>query len=646
MSKPDMLVRRVLATALTYGLACVSVAVALLVTLLLRPDELVTPVFFLAIMLSAWFGGIGPGLLAALLATLAIDYFLLQPPYSLKFDPTNVPQLLVFFLSAVLVSSWSAARKRAETLLRRARDEQETKVQERTADLNQANEQLRAEIAERQRAEETLRERANLLDLTHDSVFARDMRDVITYWNRGAAALYGWTREEAVGTVSHQLTQTIFPAPLEEINADLLRTGRWEGELVHAKRDGTRVVVASRWSLQRDEQGNPVAILETNNDITERRRAEAALRESEEQWRAVFAYNPTMYFMVDAAGTILSVNLFGAEQLGYTVDALVGQPVLQVFYAADRKAVRRNVALCFEQLGRALSWECRKVHTDGTVLWVRETARAVLIKNRPVILIACEDITERKRAEEALQKAQTELAHITRVTTLGELATSIAHEINQPLAAIVTNGSACLRWLAGTPPHLDDAREALHCIIADGQRASAIITRIRASLRKTDIEKTWLDLPQLVHEVVRLTQPELVRQGVTLRVEVAATLPPVWGDRVQVQQVLLNLVLNALEALATVTERPRELVIRVRPETADTVRVAVEDTGVGIAPEQLDQMFTAFYTTKAQGLGMGLAISRTIVEQHGGRLWAVPHDGPGATVQFTLRTVPEADERR
>ncbi|HJX80389.1 DUF4118 domain-containing protein, partial [Glutamicibacter sp.] len=177
MSKLDMLARRACAMVLTYSLACVSVAVALLVTLLLRPDELVTPVFFLAIMLSAWFGGIGPGLLAALLATLAIAYCFLPPLYSLQFDPANVPQLLVFFLSAVLVSSWSAARKRAETLLRRARDEQEAKVQERTADLNQTNETLRSEIAERQWVEETLRERADLLDLTHDTVFVRDMRD-------------------------------------------------------------------------------------------------------------------------------------------------------------------------------------------------------------------------------------------------------------------------------------------------------------------------------------------------------------------------------------------------------------------------------------------------------------------------------------
>jgi C4-dicarboxylate-specific signal transduction histidine kinase len=288
--------------------------------------------------------------------------------------------------------------------------------------------------------------------------------------------------------------------------------------------------------------------------------------------------------------------------------------------------------------------EKRYVRKDGALVWGDVTVYVVRDERGAMMFTIgmVEDITERKRAEESLRQAQAELAHVTRVTTLGELATSIAHEINQPLAAIVTNSSACLRWLAGAPPHLEDAREALQCIIDDGQRAGEVITRLRALLRKTAATPTRLALPSLVHEVVRLLQHELVDQRVALHVEVAADLPPVVGDRVQLQQVLLNLVLNVLEALATVTERPRQVWIRARQETAGTMLVAVEDSGVGLAPEQLDQIFTAFYTTKAQGLGMGLAISRTIVEQHGGRLWAVPHDGPGVTVQFTLRTAPEA----
>src|SRR5215813_9802852 len=314
---------------------------------------------------------------------------------------------------------------------------------------------------------------------------------------------------------------------------------------------------------------------------------------------------------------------------------------LQRVHPDDAALVQQTIERASQE-GKAFAQACRLRMPDGFVKYVHVVAHAVRDEAGSVEFVgAVMDVTERTHAEEALRKVQGELAHVTRVMTMGELAASISHEINQPLAAIVTNGSAGLRWLAGTPPHLEDAREVLQCIIEDGQRAGEIISRIRALLRHTAPEPTRLALAPLVHEVLRLTQPECVRQGVALHVEVAADLPPVVGDRVQVQQVLLNLVLNSLEALATVTERPREVWIRVRPEAADTVWVADEDTGVGIAPAHLDQIFTAFYTTKAQGLGMGLAISRTIVEQHGGRLWAVPHDGPGATVQFTLRTAPE-----
>jgi PAS domain S-box-containing protein len=380
---------------------------------------------------------------------------------------------------------------------------------------------------------------------------------------------------------------------------------------------------------------------------SERQRAEDALRRSEAYLSEAQRLSHTGSFSWRVStGEILwseeTFRIFAYDQATKPTVELV----LQRAHPEDAGLVKQTIERA-SQDGKDFDCEHRLLMPDGSVKYLQVVAHA-LEKDESGSLEfvgAVMDITERKRAEEALRQAQAELAHVTRVTTLGELATSIAHEINQPLSAIVTNGSAGLRWLAGTPPHLDDAREALQCIIDDGQRASAIITRIRALLRKTATEKAWLDLPPLVHEVVRLTQPELVRQGVTLHIDVAADLPSVWGDRVQLQQVLLNLVLNGIEALATVTERPREVWIRVHHEAADTVRVAVEDTGVGMAPEQLDAIFTAFYTTKAQGLGMGLAISRTIVEQHGGRLWAVPHDGPGATVQFTLRTEPVLDVR-
>ena len=243
---------------------------------------------------------------------------------------------------------------------------------------------------------------------------------------------------------------------------------------------------------------------------------------------------------------------------------------------------------------------------------------------------------DQRRAEEALRRSQAEMAHVTRMVTMGELAVSIAHEINQPLSAIVTNGGACLRWLAGESPNLDEAREAVQRIVRDGNRAGEVITRIRGLLRKSDTKKVRLDINQTIEEVVSLTQDEAKRKNVALRMELGADVPPVLGDRIQLQQVILNLVLNGIEAVVSATDGPREVLIRSHRWESDTILVTVQDSGVGINSKNLEKVFDAFYTTKLQGMGMGLAISRSIIEDHGGRLWAVANDGSGATFQFTL----------
>jgi PAS domain S-box-containing protein len=495
--------------------------------------------------------------------------------------------------------------------------------------------QLVSIAVERERAEEVLREQARLLDLTHDTVFVRDMSHVIDYWNRGAEDLYGWKREEACGKVSHQLMQTAFPAPLDEINAELLRTGHWEGELVNQKRDGTRIVVASSWSLRRDKQGQPAAILETNKDISERKRAEAELRESEEQWKNVFDNNPTMYFIIDAAGTVLLVNPFGAEQLGYQVDELVGQPVLSVFHEPDREPLQKNVAGCLEQLGRSRSWEARKVRKDGKVLWVRETAKAVSRVSGPIVLIACEDITEQKRAEEALRQAQADLAHVSRVTTMGELTASLAHEVNQPIAAAVTNANACLRWLAGDIPNLEEARAAATRIVKDGTRAAEIISRTRLLFKKGTPQQELVDVNEVIREMIVLLRNETTRYSIAVRTELAADLPQVMGDRVQLQQVIMNLIMNSIDAMKEV-EGTRELAINSQRAKDEQLLVSVSDTGVGLPPQHADHIFNAFFTTKLHGTGMGLSISRSIVESHGGRLWAADNPPRGASLSLTL----------
>ncbi|MGY2901942.1 PAS domain-containing sensor histidine kinase [Bradyrhizobium sp. URHC0002] len=487
-----------------------------------------------------------------------------------------------------------------------------------------------------------------------------------------------------------------------------------------------------------------------------------ALRHSEAQWKEVFEHNPVMYFMVDAAGTVLSVNTFGAAQLGYSVSELLGQSVLKVFPADERPVAQSNVAICLENIGQTHSWEICKVRKDGSSLWVRENAKAVRrLDDQLIVLIACEDITERKQAENALRQsemylaeaqrlshtgsfgwcagsdeiiwseetfrifgfdkapsikratviqrihpddrarvlritgralsdwkdfehgyrllmpdgsvkhvhvrghavkdtssgidfvgavsdvtarkeaeaelheAQANLAHVTRVTALGELAASIAHEVNQPLAAVVTNAAACLRWLDRDPANLNEARATLQSIINDGNRAGEVIQRVRALVNKTTDRKA-LHINEVVNEVMSLVQHELFSHQVALRLELAPALPPVLADRIQLQQVILNLVINGIEAMQPVTDRPRELVIRTRQDETGQVLVMVSDCGVGVAAEDVDRLFDAFYTTKSGGMGMGLSICRSIVDAHGGRLSASGNTGPGATFQFTL----------
>jgi PAS domain S-box-containing protein len=370
-------------------------------------------------------------------------------------------------------------------------------------------------------------------------------------------------------------------------------------------------------------------------DITATNQAKEALRKSEEQWRDVFENNPTMYFMVDAAGKVLAVNPFGAGQLGYRADELIGQPVFGVFYEPDREAIQTSVAICLEQIGRTQSWEARKVRKDGEVLWVRETAKAVPRMDGPIVLIACEDITEQKRASEALRHAQEDLARITRVTTMGELTASLAHELNQPIAAAVTNANTCLRWLTREHPDLREAREAASRIVQDVMRATDIISRIRLLFEKGTPERELVDVNEIIREMIVLLRSEATRYATSVRTELAADLPRVMGDRVQLQQVIMNLMINGIDAMKDV-DGMREQIIRSQPAGDEQVLVSVSDTGVGLPSDQTDQIFNAFFTTKRHGTGMGLSISRSIIESHGGRLWAVDNSSRGASFCFTL----------
>ena len=488
-----------------------------------------------------------------------------------------------------------------------------------------------------QSAGTVLREQADLLETTHDAIFVRDLNDVITFWNRGAEELYGWLRGEAVGKVTHELLHTVFPAPLQDMKAALVRDNRWEGELVHTKRDGSEVVVASRWSMQRNRAGRPLAILETNNDVTERKRAENALRRSEANLADAQRLSKTGSF----AWEVTSGKVRWSEE-AYRIfehDPKF-EPTLELVKTRTHPDDRPSFVAIIEPVmrERTQNWEVehRIVMPDGTIKNIHVVAHASEATDRLEYIGALMDVTDTKQAQEALQQAQAELAHITRVTTLGELTASIAHEVNQPLAAVVTNAESSLRWFGRNPPELAEARNAVERIIKDAHRASAVIKRIRELATYSDPEFAPLDINGAIDETLHLLRRELSLQRVSLRLDLAPGLPPVLGDRVQLQQVVINLVMNGVESMAKVSERPHTLTIKSRQHEAGQILVAVRDTGVGIDPESADRLFVAFFTTKPGGMGMGLSICRSIIEDHDGKLWASGDDGPGATFQFTV----------
>jgi PAS domain S-box-containing protein len=282
-------------------------------------------------------------------------------------------------------------------------------------------------------------------------------------------------------------------------------------------------------------------------------------------------------------------------------------------------------------------YEHRLQMPDGSIKYLRTVARGTRNQDGSLEYIgAVQDVTERRLSEQALGKLRAELAHVARVTSMSALTASIAHEVNQPLSGIITNASTCLRMLAADPPNVDGARETARRIIRDGNRASDVITRLRALFVKKDPTTEPVDLNEATREVIALSLNELERGRVVLRAEFAEDLRPVIGDRVQLQQVMINLLLNALDAMSEVDDRPRQLVIRTESDEGDRVRLTVQDVGTGIDSQRVERLFDPFYTTKTGGMGIGLSVSRSIIESHHGRLWAAPNDGPGATFSFSL----------
>jgi len=378
-----------------------------------------------------------------------------------------------------------------------------------------------------------------------------------------------------------------------------------------------------------------------------RRHITQALRASEERFRTVLDVAADALMVHDEDGIVVDVNRQACESLGYARQELMGMKPVDFDAGPDKTALHRVVE--HGDAGEVVTFETQWRRKDGTVFPVEVRGRQFRHQAGWFRVSISRDISERKHAEEslrekddALQAARTELARVSRLTTLGELTTSIAHEVSQPLGAMVASAGACTCWLSADPPALAEARAALDNIIADGRRAREVIARVRALTKRQAPRKDLLDINQEIFEVLALTERELRTNGIVTRTDLARTLPRVAGDQVQLQQVLLNLIVNATEAMSGVHDRSRELRINSRQDDPRAVLVEVLDSGTGLDAQRAEQIFQAFYTTKAEGIGIGLSISRSIVEAHGGRLWASPNEPHGAVFRFSLPVAQEA----
>src|ERR1700751_2336317 len=497
-----------------------------------------------------------------------------------------------------------------------------------------------------------------LVDANIIGIYIWKLRGEIIEANEAFLRIVGYNREDLI---SGRLRWTdLTPADWrdrdERAIAELEATGNIQPyEKEFFRKDGVRVPVLKGSTFYEGSENEGVAFV---LDLSEQKRAEEALRRSEAYLAEAQKLSNTGSFGWNlSSGKIYwsqeTFRIFGYDSL--TEPTL--ERVVDRTHPEDRAPVQAVIDRVLEDK-KEFDVEHRLLMPDGAVKYLRVVGR--LSKEDESgnfeFVGAVTDITERKHAEEALQKAQTELAHMSRVMTVGQLSASIAHEMNQPLSAIVTNANAGIRWLAADSPDLEEANQAIRRIIRDGQRASAVVGRMHALFKKAPTTKEQLDINELIQEVLSLSQGEIKSNRISLRTRLADDLPWVMGDRIQFQQVILNLVLNAIQAMSGTTEGPREMQVSsekvsakhsgYKPEGQEQgslanvkwshVLITVQDSGPGLDTQLVNRLFEAFYTTKPQGLGIGLTISRSIIEAHGGKLWAKAHTPPGAIFQFTL----------
>ncbi|MBR0736029.1 PAS domain S-box protein [Bradyrhizobium liaoningense] len=508
---------------------------------------------------------------------------------------------------------------------------------------------------------------ARLLNLSHDMIFARDRTGLVNFWNKAAEQTYGWPASDALGRSADELLQTTYPDRREAIEAALLETGRWEGRVEQRTKAGVTLTVDARWAVQHDHLGKPVGVLETHTDVTDRVAAHSALVQSEQRYRRMF--DASRIGVVeedwsDVRATLEALDTRGAglrDHLARHPDVVRSarrlaritdvNPAMQKMVGADSSSVFiTNVDRLLGEndrsfLGALLAFANGEPFYEGETEIVRLDGRKVPVLftitfpagpdgDRNVLAFVI-DITERRQAQDALLAAQADLAHAARVATLGEISASIAHEVNQPLAAIVTSGEAGLRWLRRDVPDLKEVATTIGHVVAQGRRASEIVSRIRNFLKKAPPQQDELQISEIIEEATALVAREFAKDDVVLAIETEPGLPPIRGDRIQLQQVLVNLLINAGQAMSG-QSGSRTVMLRTGNVDGENLVITVQDSGPGIGPDDLRRLFDPFFTTKHGGMGMGLAICRTTVEAHGGQLSAESIPGSGATFRLTL----------
>ena len=486
-----------------------------------------------------------------------------------------------------------------------------------------------------------------IIDTALDAVITMDAQGAITDWNKQAEIVFGWTNAEAIG---QHMSDLIIPERLrvdhERGIRHFLATGdgpilRRRIEVTAVRRNGVEFPVELEVSPMR--LGQDWVFSAFIRDITDSKLAEEKVRESELNLRLLTETIPEMLWSATPEGAIDYCNARVLDYTGFSAEEVMGGSWTKLLHPDDVDHTAR-VWRSSVTTGAPYRVEVRTFHAaDGTYRWCVTSALPLLDQQGRILKWygTVVDMHDWKQAQEELRNTQAELAHMTRVMTMGELTASIAHEVNQPLAGIITNASTCLRMLSADPLNVDGARETARRTIRDGNRMSEVITRLRALYSKKDARTEAMDLNETAREVVALSSNELQRNRVVLRLELADDLPFVAGDRVQLQQVILNLFRNASDAMSGINDRPRRLLIRTQRDEGDRVRLTVQDTGVGFDPQAVDRLFKAFYTTKNNGMGIGLSVCRSIIENHHGRLWASLNDGPGASFSFVIPRSPE-----